>query len=114
MQNSNHIYNSVSIVPGRILLVNADIKLSRYAVYFGILLRNEVDVVNLSMSKIEFEMRQRIIRKLENVGANSKGTATFVVDASLDLQEQYWLPYLIGYHFSKIRKTSDNRYYIKN
>ena len=81
----------------------------------SILLRNnrkKVGVVKyLSMSRIEFKMRQRIIQKFENVGANSKKTAVTIVDANLDLQEQYWLPYLVGSLLGSIRKTSDNRYY---
>jgi len=63
------------------------------------------------MSKIEFKMRQRIIRKFEEVGAISKKTAVTFVTANLDLQEQYWLPYLVGRLLGSIKKTSDNRYY---
>ena len=68
-------------------------------------------VYGLSMSKIEFEMRQRINRKFEKIGANSKKTAVPLIKANLDLQEQYWLPYLVGNVLGNIRKTSDNRYY---
>jgi len=57
-------------------------------------------------------MRQRIIQKFENVGAISKKTAVTFIAANLDLQEQYWLPYLAGSFFGKIKKTSDNRYYL--
>jgi hypothetical protein len=63
------------------------------------------------MSMIELKMRQRIIRKFEKIGANSKKTAVTVMDANLDLQEQYWLPYLVGNLLGSIRKTRDNRYY---
>ena len=63
------------------------------------------------MSRIEVKMRQRINQKFEKVGANSKKTAVPLVDAELDLQEQYWLPYLVGNLLGSIRKTDDNRYY---
>jgi len=66
----------------------------------------------LSMSGIEFKMRQRINRKFEKVGANSKKTAVTFMDANLDLQEQYWLPYLVGSLLGSIRKTRDHRYYL--
>jgi len=65
----------------------------------------------LSMSRIEFKMRQRINRKFEEVGANSKKTAVTFMEANLDLQEQYWLPYLVGSLLGSITKTRDNRYY---
>ena len=63
------------------------------------------------MSRIEVKMRQRINQKFEKVGATSKKTAVPLMEADLDLQEQYWLPYLVGSVFGSIRKTSDNRYY---
>ena len=65
----------------------------------------------MPMSRIEFKMRQRINRKFEKVGANSKKTAVTLMEANLDLQEQYWLPYLVGSLRGSLRKTSDNRYY---
>ena len=68
----------------------------------------------MSVSGIEFWMRQRIIRRFEKVGAISKKTAVTVMDANLDLQEQYWLPYLAGSVLGIIKKTSDNRYYQYN
>ena len=64
------------------------------------------------MSKIELKMRQRINRKIEEAGANSKKTAVTIMEANLDLQEQYWLPYLVGNLLGSIRKTRDNRYYL--
>ena len=66
------------------------------------------------MSKIEIKMRQRIIKKIEKVGVNSKKNAISVIDANLDLQEQYWLPYLLGNFPDSLRKTSNNRYYCQN
>lgn len=63
------------------------------------------------MSRIEVKMRQRINNKFEKVGAISKKTAVTVMDANLDLQEQYWLPYLVGDLPGSILKTRDNRYY---
>jgi len=65
----------------------------------------------LSMSRIEVKMRQRINLKFEKVGANTKKTAVTFMEANLDLQEQYWLPYLVGNLLGNIRKTGDNRYY---
>ena len=62
-------------------------------------------------SGIQYKMRQRLIRKFEEVGAISKKTAVSFIDAKLDLQEQYWLPYLVGNLLGNIRKTEDNRYY---
>lgn len=63
------------------------------------------------MSGIEVKMRKRINGKFEKVGAISKKTAVSFIDAKLDLQEQYWLPYLVGNLLGNIRKTEDNRYY---
>ena len=63
------------------------------------------------MSKLEVKMRQRINRKFEEIGADSKRNAVRLIDANLDLQEQYWLPYLVGSVLGRIRKTDDNRYY---
>ncbi|MCJ7614102.1 hypothetical protein MUO71_05000 [Candidatus Bathyarchaeota archaeon] len=63
------------------------------------------------MSGIEVKMRQRINGKFEKVGAISKKTAVTIMDANLDLQEQYWLPYLVGNLPGTILKTMDNRYY---
>ena len=63
------------------------------------------------MSSIEVKMRQRINGKFEKVGAISKKTAVTVMGANLDLQEQYWLPYLVGNLPGSILKTMDNRYY---
>ena len=63
------------------------------------------------MSRIEIKMRQLINLKFEKVGANTKKTAVTFMEANLDLQEQYWLPYLVGNLLGNIRKTEDNRYY---
>ncbi|MCJ7721422.1 hypothetical protein MUO98_03310 [Candidatus Bathyarchaeota archaeon] len=63
------------------------------------------------MSRIEVKMRQRINLKFEKVGATTKKTAVTFIEANLDLQEQYWLPYLVGNLLGNIRKTVDNRYY---
>ena len=81
----------------------------------GVLLSNGMKkiggVYDLYMSKLEVKMRQRINQKFEKVGANSKKTAVPLIEANLDLQEQYWLPYLVGSVLGKIRKTKDDRYY---
>ena len=65
----------------------------------------------MTMSMIEVKMRQRINLKFEKVGATTKKTAVTFMEANLDLQEQYWLPYLVGNLLGNIRKTEDNRYY---
>ena len=63
------------------------------------------------MTRIEVKMRQRINLEFEKVGANTKKTVVRFIEASLDLQEQYWLPYLVGNPLGNIRKTGDNLYY---
>ena len=65
------------------------------------------------MFGIEFKMRQRIIRKFEEVGAISKKTAVSFIDAELDLQEQYWLPYFGGSFIASIQKPAGQLYYFK-
>ena len=66
-------------------------------------------------SGIQYKMRQRLIRKFEDVGAISKKTAVSFIDAKLDLQEQYWLPYFGGSFIASIKKPTDDKlYYIKN
>jgi hypothetical protein len=65
------------------------------------------------MSKIEVNMRERIIKKIEDAGADSKRNAVSVAAAEFDLQEQYWLPYLVGTLKDSIKMTSDCRYYRK-
>jgi hypothetical protein len=67
----------------------------------------------LVMSKIELQMRERIIKKIEDAGADSKRNAVSVAAAEFDLQEQYWLPYLVGTFRDSIKMTSDSRYYRK-
>ena len=65
----------------------------------------------MSMSGIQFKMQNRLVRKFEKAGALSKEKAVTFEEANLDLQEQYWLPYLVGNLLGNIRKTVDNRYY---
>jgi len=66
----------------------------------------------LSMSGIQFKMRQRLIRKFEKAGAVSEENAVTFVEADLDLQEQYWLDYFAGSFLGSIKKTRDHRYFI--
>ena len=69
----------------------------------------------MSTSGIQYRMRRRLIRRFEKVGAISKKTAVSFIDAKLDLQEQYWLPYFGGSFIASIKKpTDDQLYYIKN
>lgn len=58
-------------------------------------------------------MRKRINKKLEIVGANSKKHAVTFEEANLDLQEQYWLPYLLGSPKCNIMKIGNNRFYTR-
>jgi hypothetical protein len=58
-------------------------------------------------------MRDRIVRKIEDAGADSKRNAVSIAGADLDLQEQFWLPYLLGTLNCSIKKTNDCRYYLK-
>jgi len=64
------------------------------------------------MSGIQFKMKNRLVRKFEKVGAISEETAVTIIDANLDLQEQYWLPYFAGSFLGNIKKTRDRRYYL--
>jgi len=66
----------------------------------------------LTMSRIQFKMQNRLIRRFEEVGAISKKTAVTFIEANLDLQEQYWLPYFAGSFLGSIKKTRDHRYYL--
>jgi hypothetical protein len=65
------------------------------------------------ISKIELKMRERIMKKIEDSGADSKRNAVSVATAEFDLKEQYWLLYLVGTLKDSIKKTSDSRYYCK-
>jgi len=65
------------------------------------------------MFGIEFKMRQRIIRKFEEVGAISKKTAVQFTAANLDLQEKFWLPYFGGSFIASITKPAGQLYYFK-
>jgi hypothetical protein len=66
----------------------------------------------LSMSGIQFKMRQRIFRKFEKAGALSVDTAVTFEEAKLDMEELCWLDYFAGSFLGSIKKTSDHRYYI--
>jgi hypothetical protein len=57
-------------------------------------------------------MRQRIVNKLEKVGATSIEKAVTIKEAELDLQEQKWLGYFAGVFLGTIKKTEDHRYYV--
>ena len=69
-------------------------------------------IYDLSLSGIQFKMCQRIISKIEKVGATSKEKAVTIEEAELNLQEQQWLGYFSGGLFSEIKKTRDKRYYV--
>ena len=66
----------------------------------------------MSLSGVQFKMRQRLIRRFEKVGAISEETAVTIVEANLDLQEYCWLDYFAGSFLGSIKKTKDHRYYL--
>jgi len=66
----------------------------------------------LSLSGIQFKMRQRLIRKFKQAGASSEEKAVTFMEADLDFQEQCWLDYFAGSFLGSIKKTKDHRYYI--
>jgi hypothetical protein len=66
----------------------------------------------LTLSGIQFKIRQRIVYKLEKVGATSMQKAVTAEEAKLDLQEQQWLIYIAGGFLSKVKKTQNQRYYV--
>jgi hypothetical protein len=66
----------------------------------------------LSLSGLQFKMRQRIVNRLEKAGATSREKAVSIEEAELDLQEQQWLGYLAGAFMDKVKKTKDQRYYV--
>jgi hypothetical protein len=77
------------------------------------LFKRNGDVLYLFVSKIELKMRERIIKKIKNAGADSKRNVVSVDVAEFDLQEQYWLPYLAAIFKDSIKMTSNSRYYRK-
>ena len=66
----------------------------------------------MSLSGIQFKMRQRIVSKLEKAGATSIQEAVTIEEAELDLQEKQWLNYFAGVFLGEIKKTKDQRYYV--
>ncbi|NIR86150.1 hypothetical protein GWO13_00720 [Candidatus Bathyarchaeota archaeon] len=66
----------------------------------------------MSLSGLQFRMRQRIISKIEKAGATSREKAVTIEEAGLDMQEQKWLTYFAGVFLGKVKKTKDKRYYI--
>jgi hypothetical protein len=59
-----------------------------------------------------FAMQQRIVAKLRERNAISKGKAVTAQEAHLDVQEQNWLNYVAGGFASVVKKTKDKRYYL--
>ncbi|MEJ2242229.1 MAG: hypothetical protein P8Y18_08815 [Candidatus Bathyarchaeota archaeon] len=66
----------------------------------------------MSMSGVQYKMKQRLIRKFEKVSAFSVETAVTLKEAQLDFQEECWLDYFAGSFLGSIKKTTDHRYYI--
>ena len=61
---------------------------------------------------IQFALRHRIIFKLEKAGATSEDKAVTIEEAKFDMSESRWLTYFAGVFMSKVKKTTDQRYYI--
>jgi hypothetical protein len=59
------------------------------------------------------KLRLSITRKLAEAGASSQENAVTPDEADLTLSEREWLIYLAGGMTSRIRKTSDDRYYLR-
>ena len=66
----------------------------------------------MSLSGIQFNMEQQLIRKFSKAGAISKEKAVTYEEAELDMQEYCWLEYFAGTFLGRIKKTRDHRYYI--
>ena len=66
----------------------------------------------MSMSGIQYKIRQQLIRKLEKAGATSLEKAVTFEEAELDEQEQYWLNYFAGSFLGAIKKTRNHHYYL--
>ena len=69
-------------------------------------------IYDLTLSGIQFKVRQRIINKLEKAGATSIERAVTIKQAELDLQERQWLNYFAGVFLGRIKKTEDKRYFV--
>ena len=66
----------------------------------------------MSISGIQFVMKERLIRKFEKAGATSEEKAVTFFEAKLDEQEQYWLNYFAGSFLGAIKKTRNHHYYL--
>ncbi len=62
---------------------------------------------------IVYRVRYSVEHKLTKANASSVKTAVTPDNADLTLLEREWLTYLTGGMTSQIRKTSDNRYYLR-
>ena len=67
----------------------------------------------MSLSGFQFKMQYKILSKLRKAGAFSKDNAVTIREADLNLQEQMWLDYFAGSFLGKIKKTTDQRYYVQ-
>ncbi len=65
-------------------------------------------------SGIIYGIEARIVSKLVSLGATSKEKALTSKQANFNLEELRWINYIAGGMFAKVKKTSDNRYYILN
>ena len=63
-------------------------------------------------SGIIYGIEARIRSKLMSLGATSKDKALTSKQANFNLEELRWINYIASGMFAKVKKTSDNRYYI--
>jgi hypothetical protein len=61
---------------------------------------------------IQHKIQNRIMSKLEAMGATSREKAVTIEKANLNAQEQNWLHYIAGGLGDTVKKTEDKRYYI--
>ena len=69
---------------------------------------------DLSTYGIQFAIQHKLIRKFEKAGATSIENAVTFEEAMLNEQEEYWLDYFAGVFLGKIKKTENNKYYVRN
>ena len=63
-------------------------------------------------SGIIYGIEARLRSKLVSLGATSEEKALTSKEANFNLEELRWINYIAGGMFAKVKKTSDNRYYI--
>ena len=111
----NRIYTAVNRLKKQNSLNKCHHKLQALDGYFECSFRKQGNLgkgIILSMNGMQFKMELRLIRKLEKAGATSLENAVTVLEAKLDEQEQDWIDYFAGSFLEKIKKTSNQTYYL--